>query len=210
VRRAGGQPRDRAPGDRGARPRRPGRGARARVVRDRRGAGRAAQHADEPLRARPLARPGGDLAGADLRGPSGDARRGGGVRDRTGRRAARAPAPADARRPADLARPQPRAAAPAAHGARHRLHHGVALRGARRRRPSPHARRLRGRGARGGRGRGRASRAGAGGAGPADHHRGDQGGRPGRRPRPHDLPGRSLPVPGDADASPTTGEGEGQ
>jgi hypothetical protein len=210
VRRAGGQPRHRASRDRGARPRRPGRSARARVLRDRRGAGRAAQHADEPVRARPIARPGRHVAGAGLRGASGDARRGGGVRHRPRRRAARAPAPAHARRPADLARPQPRPAAPAARGARRRLHDGVAVRRTRRRRPPPHARRLRGRGARRGRRRGRASRAGAGRAGPADHHRGDQGGRPGRRSRPHDLPGRSLPVPGDADAPPTTGEGEGQ
>ena len=64
VRRAGRQPRHRAAGDRGARRRRPRRGPRARLVRHRRRARRAAQHADEPVGAGPLARPGGERARA--------------------------------------------------------------------------------------------------------------------------------------------------
>jgi hypothetical protein len=210
VRRARGQPRHRAPRDRGARPRRPGRGARARIVRDRRGTGRAAQHAHEPLRARPLTRSGGDLARAHQRSASGHARRGRGVRHRPGRRGLRAAPPAHARRAADLARPQPGGAATAAHGARSGLHHRLALHGARRRGPPPHARRLRGRGARGGRRRGGAARAGARIARAANDHRGDHGGWPGRRSRPDHLPGRSVSIPGDAHASPSEGEGEGQ
>ena len=210
MRRARGQPRHRAPRDRGARPRRPGRGARARIVRDRRGAGRAAQHAHEPLRTRPLPRPAGDLTGAHQRGAPGHARRGRGLRHRPGRRGLRAAPPAHARRPADLPRPQPGVAAPAAHGARSGLHDRLALHGARSRGPSPHPRRLRGRGARGRGRRGGAARPGARSAGTANDHRGDHGGRPGRGSRPDHLQGRSVSIPGDAHASPSEGEGEGQ
>ena len=64
VRRAGRQPRHRPASDRGARRRRPGREPRARLVRDRRRAGRAREHADEPVGAGPLARARGQRARA--------------------------------------------------------------------------------------------------------------------------------------------------
>jgi len=209
LRRARGQPRHRAPRDRGAGGRRPRRGTRARHVRPRRRPGRAAEHADEPLGARPLARAGGDLAGARLHGASGHDRRGGGVRDRSRRGAARARAPADAGRAADLAGQQPRTPALPAAARRGRLRDGLAVRRARADGPSARPRRLRAGGARGRHARGGAAGARRRHAGAVRDHRRDRRGRPGRRPGEDRLSRRPLSIPGDAHAPHAEGQGEG-
>ena len=210
MRRAGRQPRDRAAGDRGARGRRPDRGTRARIARPRRRAGRAAQHADEPVRAGPLARTGRERPRALGRRSRRDDRRGGGVRDRARRRRLRARTRAHARRPSDIDRPQPRTSAAGSRAAGRRLHGRLAVRGAGARRLPAAARGLRARGSRRQRARGRAAGTVAGCARPVRDNGRHRRRSPGRGPRPDRVSRRPLSLSCDADApcSPRGGEGQ--
>ena len=116
---------------------------------------------------------------------------------------------AHARRAADLARPQPRAAAARCPAlteldftTRLAVRRARARTATRPRAPTTSSRRAARTARRGG-----AAGAGAGRAGPVRDDGRDRRGRPGRRPGPHRLPRRPLSIPGDADAPRCTGRG---
>ena len=184
---------------------------RPRLVRHRRRARRAAQHADEPLRAGPLARARG-LARAcsalELRPATIDEAEAFGIAPGAELLALERLRMLDGL-PISLDHNRvPLRLAPGIADLDFTTR--VAVRRARARRASARARGLRARGPRRGRARGRATGTGAGCAGPLRDNGRDRRGRPGPGPGPDRVPRRPLPLPGDADASCTEGEGDQQ